>query len=686
LAWRLQAAAEKGSSSGAISENDLRALLTQYLKQEGHETDLVQDLFTGMVERVVALVSRVEGTFEFEVQPLREYFAARHLYETAPYSPPGAEKKGTTPERFAALAGNFYWLNVARFFSGCFSKGELTALADSLEELSNNEEMGLVEHPRLLALMLLGDWVFSQQPLAVQRVVSTLFKQPGFKILISSGRERDPNSQFVLPDKCGRSQVLDVSFKAIQEQQNPEDQRAYIGIILQNSSINERRERWLKTRAHISDDMWLEHGQQLLVIQTLPLSELTSLYAEFGSSLLNILAQSGRVDLIYQDETLFRTALDRIAKGTLSDFPFRRSRKLSSLEKLQLLLRPQTYRPMLNTSEVEYYQSIQKLLRSRELEVEDPSVSDQLGPAASQTRVAAATIDTMFRRPDINWSSSLEPWSELLNTVIATIGSDWVAARIAILSAGIRSTEVQGSWSEAKWQIDVELCSRIRFARLKSGNVTWWKQELELVKDRAQLERMVAIVTFLVWATPKTIQSLVKEISALTDELLESVWKPLFASCAEIMAAVATTRRADTSNAHVMSKHMSERVALSMTNRGNARVNATIYKNHFQRYDGTDPEILGFILISAIRELSEESDLASVLKTVRSAYRHGATPVGYYHVTSMPKQIATDICRVAQDYPEAIVRVAQRQLAADIGSRARKVSDIAEAEAWFSAD
>ena len=82
-----------------------------------------------MVERVVALVSRIQGTFEFEVQPLRKYFAARHLYDTAPYSPPGNEKNGTKPERFDALAVNFYWLNVTQFFCGCFSRGELSSLA-----------------------------------------------------------------------------------------------------------------------------------------------------------------------------------------------------------------------------------------------------------------------------------------------------------------------------------------------------------------------------------------------------------------------------------------------------------------------------------------------------------------------------------------------------------------------------
>ncbi len=73
-----------------------------------------------MEERVCALVSRVQGTYEFEVQPLREYFCAKYLYNTSPYSPVGSEKTGTKPERFDAIARNFYWHNVVRFFCRLF--------------------------------------------------------------------------------------------------------------------------------------------------------------------------------------------------------------------------------------------------------------------------------------------------------------------------------------------------------------------------------------------------------------------------------------------------------------------------------------------------------------------------------------------------------------------------------------
>ncbi|MFM5981744.1 MAG: hypothetical protein ACKO9I_14490, partial [Sphaerospermopsis kisseleviana] len=103
-------------------------------------------LLVCMVERVGALVSRVEGTYEFEVQPLREYFAAKYLYVTAPQSPPGNEKPGTKPDRFDAIARDFYWLNVTRFYAGCYSKGELADLIDRIEELISEEGYSLISY------------------------------------------------------------------------------------------------------------------------------------------------------------------------------------------------------------------------------------------------------------------------------------------------------------------------------------------------------------------------------------------------------------------------------------------------------------------------------------------------------------------------------------------------------------
>lgn len=219
LAWVLHAEAQtkQNRGSGSVSTERLRQLVEGYLKEEGHDCTLAQQLFTGMVERVVALVSRVEGTYEFEVQPLREYFAARHLYNTAPYSPPGGEQRGTLPERFDALCRDFFWLNVTRFYAGCYSKGELPSLVDRLEDLSSASGYRSTSHPQFLAATLLADWVFAQHPRSMKQVVSLILDGIGLHFVTSRGSRNRRDSVLVLPKQSGNEELLDRCFDLLRK-------------------------------------------------------------------------------------------------------------------------------------------------------------------------------------------------------------------------------------------------------------------------------------------------------------------------------------------------------------------------------------------------------------------------------------------------------------------------------------
>lgn len=190
LAWILHSRAEAGrgpGSDGRVTSNELKKILTEYLNKEQRGIEIIEDIFNAMLERVVMIVSRIEGTHEFEVQPLREYFAARYLYDTAPYSPAGKERTGTKPDRFDAISRNNYWLNVTRFFCGCFSKGELLDLADRIEDLMKDPEHGRTRHPFLLSVMLLSDSVFSQSHKATTQLASLIFSPEGLRRITPVG-------------------------------------------------------------------------------------------------------------------------------------------------------------------------------------------------------------------------------------------------------------------------------------------------------------------------------------------------------------------------------------------------------------------------------------------------------------------------------------------------------------------
>lgn len=168
LGWHLQARAEKDGGNGQLPTRELQRAILNYLFSVDKSVTLVDDLFTAVTDRVWALTSKVQGTFEFDVQPLREYFAARYLYEFA-----GADQRGfDRAEVLRELVRRGYWLNTSRFFAGFAKPNELAGLVETLEEES--DEGTRPRQLRLSAWVLLADGVFSGRP-RTQRRAADLF-------------------------------------------------------------------------------------------------------------------------------------------------------------------------------------------------------------------------------------------------------------------------------------------------------------------------------------------------------------------------------------------------------------------------------------------------------------------------------------------------------------------------------
>ena len=264
LAWILHSDTERGSGSGRISADDLTAVLSDYLTAEGHDPALVDSLFEGVVTRVVTVVSRIEGLYEFEVQPLREYFAGQFLYETARYSPTGGEANGTLPDRFLALARNPYWLNVARFYAGFWSKGEIPSLVESLKDLAEDQEFAMLRQPRVLAGMLLTDWVFNQNPRSLSAVVQLAADPLGVQLTMSDSTFGARDTIEVLPEGSGRKELTDTCFSRLEQTVRFPYARALCDVVARNAPPDDLKVRWLATTSKLSGvarERWMTYGR-----------------------------------------------------------------------------------------------------------------------------------------------------------------------------------------------------------------------------------------------------------------------------------------------------------------------------------------------------------------------------------------------------------------------------------------
>ena len=187
IGWVLHCRTESRDSKyagGDISAQELRDIIRAYLIHEERPTDLVEELFQG-AERVFVLVSRIEGKFEFEVQPLREFFAARFLYKTAPHSTPGEPAQGARPDRLEQLIRNPYWLNVARFFCGWYDKGELADLMRRLKDLLDDPDYKRLGLPRYLIAYILQDCTTAESQRDTRELVTAMLDPLGLRLLTS---------------------------------------------------------------------------------------------------------------------------------------------------------------------------------------------------------------------------------------------------------------------------------------------------------------------------------------------------------------------------------------------------------------------------------------------------------------------------------------------------------------------
>jgi hypothetical protein len=128
--------------------------------------------------------TKVDGTYEFEVLSLREYFAARFLYRNAGEDNPAFDSTTVLRE----LLRRPYWLNTARFYGGNAKGNGVYVLAAGIEdELAN----GSTSAASLAAWTLLPDGVFLRRPREARKILTALCTDDGLPILLQALDRRD---------------------------------------------------------------------------------------------------------------------------------------------------------------------------------------------------------------------------------------------------------------------------------------------------------------------------------------------------------------------------------------------------------------------------------------------------------------------------------------------------------------
>lgn len=677
LAWMLHTQAE-GGGFGNIQETELRRKVRAYLEAEEHEPQLAEALFSGTVERVGALVSRVQGMYEFEVQPLREYFAARHLYKTAPYSPVGSEHRGTRPDRFEALARSFYWTNVTRFFCGFYDVGELGSLVDGVTELSEKNGYRLINQPRRLAMMLLSDQVFSQAPRSMKRLIAFITEEPGFQRLTATAAP-ELGRDMRLPTRAGGSILFDTCRKRLDIEGNSFRRRALRMMMAENADRKKLKSLWISRFRN--DQMKcnpLQEAMDFGIADSFSPDEIMEFSK--GDTIFCIKWLMIKHDY---EAIINRPELKKEIKRALfddqvssSNYRFVPAKSVTSFAILADFIQPEFLASWFSVPEddtsyvIGFHRHLAQLYQT--------IPGDPLAPFAQ------FVLDLLSRNIS-DWQQNLEPWVALVDQGFDESAGSYRMVQIAVIATASRAMIDAGSWNDDGFAATKGLVNRLFFARHKGDDVLWWRKNLQEVKSE---DIHLCLAVLLSWGTQNVISDLKSDIAPMIGDLSAHDWSQLCLLVNLISQAAQGHRAAIEENWFEVADCLSSRMAIILLDRiDDTETRRQLSRVCFGKYSGDDHQIVRHaIWIELMDSENTQIDWDHILHLSRHAYQMGLQFV-FPPSRSLSKQVlesvAENVLSEPEKYPAELISICEQSFAMKIARNAAKVFDTAQSDGWF---
>jgi hypothetical protein len=687
LGWVLHGRAESDDSrfaGGDISAEELRDLLHDYLVHEERPTDLVHELFEG-AERVFVLVSRIEGKFEFEVQPLREFFAARYLYKTAPRSTYAQPAKGTRPDRLRQLVRNPYWLNVARFFCGWYDRGELADLTRQLKDLCEDPEFSHLSYPRLLIAYILRDCTTAESQRDTRELVETMTDPTGLRFL--STRTSDlkgelSSSGALFPEDCGQQLFVEKLRDAVVNTHTHEIRTDLAQAIRENDRSDLRAAWWLtlKGDARLSHTQWLMRGAETGSIGYISLDAALEIFDPRTATQLDWIrcVEGGRFDVAFHDDERFKCFIAALGDGFTPLVPVSPMGECGRIG---------SYGQIFNLSSMRTSRATYAYRGSRGLE-NDPVVSNEMmeciRPLDSLMRVAMQQVSLGGSR------AYLRQLSSIIEAAEATFGQSWMCWELALYgatAAGCPAGKRTGFQNSS-----APMLSRARQARLAVLDKGYWMDVASSVPESKGL-RKAGIAAALSWADPAVLMEVLPYFARRWDDLQQYDIR----SIARVLDGLLIV----TGSGPSKPKNISKEIILHLPDLPASLLSLLYYRTHHD----ADPALL-----RKIKHAYENGEVAenhrslvaslllhyneviwdgkrSVLSSIRKYFEettYGSFS-GLSNENAYPHTRASEtILAAPMSFPMSLVSMADQEVAEIVTGRLRPLRDIALEEDWFN--
>lgn len=679
LAWVLQMEAESLNGTGSISAEDLQEMARKYLRDGGHQVDLAEDLFGGGLERIFVLVERIEGLYEFEVQPLREFFCAQHLYSTAPVGTyRDTDLRGDRAQRFEALAANPLWLNVCRFYAGSCERGETGTLVLSLEEMIKTGGQAEGIHARRVALALLQDWVFSNVKYPQDNLIRAMMDDLGFEVLLASdGHSLEPLTLHV---DCGRDTLRDVVFDRLQ--QWPSDARvSALCAILQANGGERLSDRFVElVRAQTGSDRTTQLVRMFRsgaagAVSPEAMWELLTADAPSPVRLARRCFELVRSEpklaskMAELSEVVVRSVLDGLIEGPGFSF--------SPLG---------IFADVLGTSTGAYM----GLRRFNGLQVEgesDATAAFEVPVAISDFLAGVRGIE--HDEPDETFDQRHSPrmWSQVIELARQHFGEPWAAVSLAVRCAGMRNNSDVPEGADQLFNASVPLLARTRYARLRRGGTRWWLAQLG--SANTVLERRMWVALVLAWSSVDNLYALRDEVEAVVGELNEDEYYSLRITLED--CASSREIRADRKKLEIVDiRPFSSRVGLLVSTAFRASASRLQVSRSAEKQEALKDHLSHLRSQEALRDFPSWKETKEALAWSRRVAAAQSSGRGYpyrvhNHMTEsrLSSQISEALLRDAGAYPRELVTKAVAHV--ERSYRPESLSTVASRQDWIFA-
>lgn len=710
IAWHLHTRAETGGE-GRIGENDLIDVLKTYLQSQGYDTQLAELLFSGIVERVVFLVSRIQGTFEFEVQPLREYFVGRYLYETAAYSPTGMESKGTLPDRFDGISRNFYWFNVVRFFSGCYSVGELPSLIDCIDNLMDDPDYRNLGYTRALCVSLLSDWVFSQHPRSIKKVIDLISKDNGIKLLIASSRlGNNPfYDELRIPEKCGRKELIEFCDHELRKNNSFDYEQGLADIIRVNKSRSDLSDYWFNFICNTdstSTDRIFNLCRSSGGLETFTNDQLTKIEKSISnrSSFYEGLAESGQFSFITSNESRLSTLINNFLSSSVNIRFIPRATHLvecflgyynaAVLSFIKEDDEPDPETEDYNATSIKKYLidnfAFEKLTKE--------SVPEHGSETLTKINRCLKTLNIAINGPSEKWSKSIDNFSSLIESLRSEFGPVWKSYEISLAVLGLNLEDFKHNDFSDIFDESCPLAYRVYSSKHHVKNPGWLEQSIKKSKtsEHRSFISLIAISALKTTGTAHLIPEIDRLILNLNSWSLTTVLASIHLLSLQSELNINVDKKRDSiiedENQFSLLSTRTKIVLSPYLSTDQKKTIVSEISGGFVPVAEQEKQTINKILFGLLREELKEDEELQILKLIKEYYLDGARvdPIilhGFLGSSKIPSIISENarntILAEPRSFPIEIVSLAETNMRKSTAEKIKTVEEISSTEEWF---